>query len=55
LDSEAGIYAMSFDRSGTRLITCEADKSIKMWKEDEYATPENTPIDFKPPRDIKRW
>lgn len=23
LDSEAGIYAMSFDMSGTRLVTCE--------------------------------
>lgn len=30
LDSEAGIYAMTFDRTGTRLITCEADKSIKV-------------------------
>jgi len=55
LDSEAGIYAMSFDRSGTRLVTCEADKTIKMWKEDELATPESHPINFKPPKDIKRW
>jgi pleiotropic regulator 1 len=55
LDSEAGIYAMSFDRSGTRLVTCEADKSIKMWKEDENATPETHPISFKPPKDIKRF
>jgi pleiotropic regulator 1 len=55
LDSEAGIYAMSFDRSGTRLVTCEADKSIKMWKEDEHATPESHPIDFRPPKDIRRW
>lgn len=37
LDSEAGIFAMSFDRSGSRLITCEADKTIKMYKEDEEA------------------
>ena len=29
LDSEAGIYAMTFDKSGSRLITCEADKTIK--------------------------
>ena len=34
LDSEAGIYAMQFDKSGSRLITCEADKTIKMYKED---------------------
>jgi pleiotropic regulator 1 len=55
LDSESGIYAMAFDRSGTRLVTCEADKSIKMWKEDENATPESHPIDFRPPKDIRRW
>lgn len=55
LDSEAGIYAMSFDQTGSRLVTCEADKTIKMWKEDESATPESHPIDFKPPRDIKRF
>ena len=34
LESEAGIYASTFDQSGSRLITCEADKSIKVWKED---------------------
>lgn len=33
LDSEAGIFAATFDRSGLRLITGEADKSIKIWKE----------------------
>ncbi|KAE9455194.1 hypothetical protein C3L33_12895, partial [Rhododendron williamsianum] len=43
LDSEAGIYASSYDVTGTRLITCEADKTIKMWKEDENATPETHP------------
>ena len=32
LDSEAGIFASSFDRTGSRLITCEADKTIKIWK-----------------------
>ncbi|PSC67497.1 pleiotropic regulatory locus 1 [Micractinium conductrix] len=55
LDSEAGIYAMSFDVTGSRLVTCEADKTIKMWKEDETATPESHPIDFRPPKDIKRF
>ena len=55
LDSEAGIYAMSFDMSGTRLVTCEADKTIKMWKEDETATPESHPIDFQPPKNIRRY
>lgn len=55
LDSEAGIYAMAFDRTGTRLVTCEADKTIKMWKEDESATPESYPVQFKAPKDIKRF
>jgi pleiotropic regulator 1 len=32
-----GIYAMTFDHSGSRLITCEADKTIKIYKEDETA------------------
>lgn len=34
IDSERGIFALCFDKSGSRLITAEADKSIKMWKED---------------------
>lgn len=55
LDSEAGIYAMSYDMTGSRLITCEADKTIKMWKEDETATPETHPLNFKPPKDIRRF
>ena len=91
---------MSFDVTGSRLVTCEADKTIKMWKEvrgrfgigcqaggapaptaprarracsaasspdragrpaaplasqDETATPESHPIDFRPPKDIKRF
>jgi pleiotropic regulator 1 len=54
LESEAGIFAMAFDRSGSRLVTCEADKSIKMWKEDPAATEETHPINFRPPKDIVR-
>eukprot|EP00729_Bicosta_minor_P007936 gene7936-7965_t len=37
LDSEAGIFASTFDKSGSRLITCEADKTIK-----------TDPLDWKP-------
>ncbi len=37
IDPEMGIYAMAFDQSGSRLITCEADKTIKIYKEDETA------------------
>jgi pleiotropic regulator 1 len=55
LDSEAGIYALQYDITGTRLISCEADKTIKMWKEDENATPETHPLNFKPPKDIRRF
>lgn len=40
LPSEACIYDLAYDSTGSRLITCEADKTIKMWKEDETVTPE---------------
>ncbi|OQS02769.1 pre-mRNA-splicing factor prp46 [Thraustotheca clavata] len=46
LDSEAGIYASSFDKTGLRLITAEADKTIKVWQEDSSASPESHPIDM---------
>ncbi|KAL5988264.1 hypothetical protein ACLOJK_036027 [Asimina triloba] len=55
LDSEAGIYALSYDITGSRLVTCEADKTIKMWKQDETATPETYPLNFKPPKDLRRF
>jgi pleiotropic regulator 1 len=48
IDSEAGIFSMCFDQSGSRLITTEADKSIKMYKEDETATEESHPILWRP-------
>jgi pleiotropic regulator 1 len=44
LSSEAGIFAAAFDQSGLRLITGECDKTIKIWGEDEDATPETHPI-----------
>jgi pleiotropic regulator 1 len=31
----------------SRLITCEADKTIKIWAEDSMATQETHPIDMK--------
>jgi pleiotropic regulator 1 len=55
LDSEAGIFATEFDQTGSRLITCETDKTIKIWKEDEEATEESHPINFKPKRKIARY
>jgi pleiotropic regulator 1 len=56
LDSEAGIYTSCFDQSGTRFITGEADKTIKIWKEDENATPETHPVvNWRPARNKKRY
>lgn len=37
IDSESGIFALCFDRSGSRLLTAETDKTIKLYKEDETA------------------
>ncbi|XP_065210901.1 pleiotropic regulator 1 [Planococcus citri] len=48
MDSESGISAMCFDQSGTRLITAEADKTIKVYREDETATEESHPIVWRP-------
>ncbi|XP_020298486.1 pleiotropic regulator 1-like [Pseudomyrmex gracilis] len=48
MDSEAGVFSITFDMSGTRMITTEADKTIKVYKEDETATEETHPIDWRP-------
>jgi pleiotropic regulator 1 len=48
MDSEAGIFAMTYDHSGTRLITCEADKTIKVYKQDDSASEDSHPINWKP-------
>ncbi|KAA3673210.1 pleiotropic regulator 1, partial [Paragonimus westermani] len=48
IDSEAGIFALAFDRSGSRLVSCEADKTIKIFKEDETATEETHPLYWRP-------
>ena len=48
VESEAGIFAGSFDMTGKRYVTCEADKTIKMWREDPDATPETHPVVFNP-------
>jgi len=46
LDAENGIYASTFDLTGTRLITCEADKTVKIWKQDEDASELTHPVDM---------
>lgn len=48
IDSETGVFALGFDQSGSRLMTCEADKTIKIYKEDENATEETHPINWRP-------
>lgn len=48
MDSEAGVFAMTFDQSGSRLITCDADKTIKIYKEDDTATEDTHPINWRP-------
>ncbi|KAL8438866.1 hypothetical protein Efla_005346 [Eimeria flavescens] len=44
LESENGIFCCAFDKSETRLITGECDKTIKIWKINEEATEETHPI-----------
>ena len=56
LESEAGVYAAAFDMTGARLVTAEADKTVKMWREVEGATPESHPgLPYRPPKDIRRF
>lgn len=47
LDAEAGIFASTFDLTGTRFVTCEADKTIKIWRENAAASEDSHPIDMK--------
>ncbi len=55
LDAEAGIMSSTFDRSGLRLICGEADKTIKIWKPDDQATPETHPIEWQPTLSRRRY
>lgn len=48
LDAEQGVFCSTFDKTGLRLITGEADKTIKVWKQDDSATEETHPLDWKP-------
>lgn len=49
LDSESGIFACVFDNSESRLITAEADKTIKVYKEDDTAVSLKASVDFSAP------
>lgn len=48
LDAESGIFASLFDKTGLRLICGEADKTIKVWRQNADATPETHPLEWKP-------
>jgi pleiotropic regulator 1 len=47
MDSESGIFSMIFDQSGSRLITTDADKTIKIYKEGDTATEETHPVHWQ--------
>lgn len=47
LDSESGIFACAFDQSESRLLTAEADKTIKVYREDDTAVSSLLHIHFK--------
>lgn len=55
LDAENGVFCSTFDHSGLRLICGEADKTIKIWKPDDDATPQTHPIDWKPTLQRRRY
>ena len=46
LTAENSIMALAFDLTGTRLISGEADKTIKIWKQDESASELSHPVDM---------
>jgi pleiotropic regulator 1 len=45
LEAENGVMACCFDATGSRLITGETDKTVKIWKPDETASELTHPID----------
>nr|WJH19497.1 Pleiotropic regulator 1 (PLRG1) [Euglena gracilis] len=55
LEAETAVFSAVFDHSGTRLLTGEADKTIKVWREDPDATPETHPVRFQPEPVPKRY
>jgi len=54
LDAEAAINQLTFDRTGTRIISVESDKTIKLWKPDPEATPQSHPLDLSNFKNMKR-
>jgi len=50
MSAENSIFGMTLDKSGSRLITAECDKTVKIYREDPNATPETHPLDWKAPK-----
>ena len=44
LDCEAGVLVAKYDQTGSRLLTGESDKTIKVYREDPDATPQTHPV-----------
>lgn len=55
LEAEAGLMSSTYDQTGLRLITGEADKTIKVWKQDENATEDTHPLQWKPSMRHKKF
>lgn len=50
MSAENGIFDLKLDQSGSRLITGECDKTVKIYREDPNATPETHPLNWKAPK-----
>ncbi|CAE8717963.1 unnamed protein product [Polarella glacialis] len=50
MSAENAIFDMKLDQSGSRLITAECDKTVKIYREDPNATPETHPLNWKAPK-----
>lgn len=55
LDAEAGVFTSTFDKTGLRLITGEADKTVKIWRPDDTATEDNQPLEWKPQLGVRKY
>jgi pleiotropic regulator 1 len=56
LESEAGVYAVAYDVTGSRLITCNADKTVGFMKPVEDASEATHPgLAFQPPASLRRF
>ena len=54
---ENGIKCVRWFQTGGKdyVATGSWDKTVKFWKEDESATPESHPVNFRPPKNMRRF